>query len=92
MRCRVADLRCKEVINISDGLRLGYICDVYFDTGSGKVLAVVVPGRLRFLGIFGREDDIVIPWECITKMGNDIVLVEIRGEYARDKRERRKWF
>ena len=91
MRCRVADLRCKEVINICDGLRLGFISDVYLDTASGKVFSIVVPGRARFFGLLGREDDYVIPWEAIRRLGDDSVLVELSGEYGRDKREKRRW-
>ena len=28
MQCRIRDLRCKEVINICDGCRLGFVGDV----------------------------------------------------------------
>jgi YlmC/YmxH family sporulation protein len=92
MQCRVADLRCKEVINICDGLRLGFICDIQFSTTSGRILAIVVPGQARLFGLLGHEDDYVIPWECIRRLGDDIVLVELNGEYRREKRSRRKWF
>ena len=49
MVTRVTDLHCKEVICISDGRRLGFICDVEVEIPSGNVLAIVVlgPGRLR---------------------------------------------
>lgn len=86
--CRIVDLRCKEVINICDGVRLGYVCDVEVDTCSGKLVAIVVPGFARFFGLFGREDDYVIPWECIQKIGDDIILVSY--EIPRCKREREK--
>jgi len=92
LQSRVADLRCKEVINICDGLRLGFIYDVFLDTASGRVLAIVVPGRVRFFGLFGREDDYVIPWDCIRRLGDDIVLVEIHDGYKREKPPRRKWY
>ena len=92
MACRIADLRCKEVINICDGLRLGFVSDVYLNVVSGQIVSLVVPGRCRICGMFGREDDYVIPWECIRKIGDDIVLVEIGGEYRREKRPKRLWF
>ena len=92
MRCRIADLRCKEVINICSGFRLGFVCDVIVNTATGQVLAIVVPGRCRFLGLFGREDDYVVPWECIRRIGDDIILIEVSGELRREKRERRPWF
>ena len=74
--CRVADLRCKEVINISDGSRLGYANDVEFDVLTGQIMAIVVPGPCRFFGLFGREDDYVVPWQAIRRVGEDIILVD----------------
>lgn len=92
MRCRIADLRCKEVINICNGLRMGFICDVVINACTGQILAIVVPGRCRFFGLFGREDDFIIPWECIRRIGDDIVLIEIKGDCPREKRNRNPWF
>ena len=60
-----------------DGKRLGTIYDVEIDMASGKVIALVVPGEARFLGIFGREEEHVIPWDRIRKVGTDVILVEI---------------
>lgn len=77
MSDRYSDFRCKEVINVSDGCRLGYVCDMELDTQCGKILAIVVPGPCRFLGLFGREDDYVIPWPCIRRIGEDIILVDV---------------
>lgn len=91
MRCRIADLKCKEVINICNGFRMGYICDVIINVTTGQVLAIVVPGPSRFFGLFGREDDFIIPWECIRKIGDDIVLIEVSGEQRREKRARQPW-
>ena len=63
MGTRVTELRCKEVINITDGLRLGFVSDVEVQLPEGKVLALVVPGPCRFFRLFGRKDDFVIPWQ-----------------------------
>ena len=76
MESRITDLRDKELISISDGCRFGYVGDVEFDLETGKVKALVVPGRLRFFGLFGREPDVVFPWESIKRFGEDIILVE----------------
>lgn len=92
MQSRIADLRCKEVINICNGHRMGFVDDVLLDTESGCIVAIVVPGPCRILGIFGREDDYIIPWERIRRIGDDIILVEIAGEYRREKKKRRGWF
>lgn len=92
MHCRIAELRCREVINICSGHRLGYVCDVIINAASGNVTAIVVPGPCRFFGLFGREDDYVIPWECIRRIGDDIILIEVTGEHRREKRIKRPWF
>ena len=89
MQCRIGDLRCKEVINICTGMRLGFVCDVIVNTANGQLLAIVLPGPCRFLGLFGREEDIVVPWECIRRIGDDIILIEVSGEYKREKRQQK---
>ena len=77
MGIRITDLNCKEVICISDGRRLGFVSDVEIEIPSGNVLAIIVPGPCRILGVMGRKDDFVIPWNCIKRMGPDIVLVDV---------------
>ena len=91
MSCRIADLRCKEVINICDGRRIGYVCDVEVDVECGKVVAVIVPGPLRFF-FFGRGEDYIIPWSAIKRIGEDLILVEYEsGPPARRQHDRRGW-
>ena len=89
MECRLSDLRYREVINVSTGCRLGYVSDAILDLKSGRILALIVPGPARFLGIFGRESDYILPWESITQMGSDIVLIDGKADIRRDRRERR---
>ena len=72
----MAELRDKEIINISDGCRFGYVGDVELDLETGKVKALVVPGRLRFFGLLGREEDYVFPGECVRRFGEAIMRVE----------------
>ena len=68
MTCRLDSLRDKEVINVKDGGRIGFVSDAEVDTQEAKLTAVVVYGRLRLFGLLGREADFVIPWK-------DIVLI-----------------
>ena len=75
LNCRIMDLRYKEVINIPTGERLGYPRDVEINMKTGALTAIVVPGTLRFFGLLGRMPDVVIPWENIDKIGDDIILV-----------------
>ena len=88
MQCKIADLRCKEVINICTGFRLGFVYDVIVNVVTGHLVAILVPGPCKFFGVFGREDDYLIPWECIRKIGEDIILIDIEDSYKREKRRR----
>lgn len=77
---KMVDFRHKEVINICDAKKLGYVCDVDIDFCSGTVNAIVVPGCSGncFLPCFFRSNgDIVIPWENIRRIGEEVILVEI---------------
>ena len=71
---------------------LDTLCDVLINDTTGQLLALIVPGPCRFFGLLGREDDFVIPWECIRRIGDDIIIVEISGECCREKRPKRPWF
>ena len=73
----MGDLRNKEVINVRDGSRMGYVCDLELDTAAAALTALVVYGKLRLFGIFGREPDLVIPWDKVGLIGDDTVLVDL---------------
>ena len=93
MQCRMQELRCKEVINICDGCRLGFVGDVDVLVPEGQVAAIVVFGPCRFFGLFGRGEEYYIPWENVQRVGDDIILVEKsfpRRERERENRRRRK--
>ena len=71
------DFRHKEVINIRNGRRLGNVLDVTADLKTGTIKSIIVPGSpAKFFGIFATGDDITIPWENITCIGDDIILVD----------------
>ncbi|MBR7071644.1 MAG: YlmC/YmxH family sporulation protein [Clostridia bacterium] len=75
MYCRIEDLKNKQVVCVKDGKVLGYVSDVELDTENGSLSAVVIFGRPRVFGVFGKSDDIVIPWRDIEVIGQETVLV-----------------
>ena len=81
----LSELSRKEVINLCDGARLGFICDAEFNLSCGQITAFIIPGRLKFFGLLGREDDIVLLWGCIKKIGEDVILVEQQPNYRKKK-------
>ena len=68
-------LRCKEVVNIRDGCRLGYIDDIIFDTESGTICEIEVPRRGKLFGFLSKSETICIPWHAIERIGDDIIIV-----------------
>ncbi|MCG7375902.1 YlmC/YmxH family sporulation protein [Paenibacillus sp. ACRSA] len=74
---KISDFQTKEVINITDGKRLGQISDLELDLKQGRIEAIVVPGYSRFMGLFGGGTDLIIPWRNIVKIGSDVILVKM---------------
>lgn len=74
-----SELRRKEIINICDGARLGCVCDLEMDDCTGVITALVVPGPSRFMGLFRGNEELVIPYCKIQKIGDDVILVQVEG-------------
>lgn len=89
---RFSSLKCKEVVNICDGARLGFVTDVEVDIKNGRIVAIIVPGPCKFFGMIGRRDDFVIPWNCIRQIGDDIILIEVELEKIRPPRPKKELF
>ena len=88
---RVSDLRHKDIINIADGRRLGFIRDVDIDVQAGQIKAVVTPAEPAFFSFFARADDTVIPWSQIKRIGVDVILVELDQSAPMRRRRREEW-
>lgn len=59
------DFKHKEVINIKDGKRLGFVQDVCANLENGSITSIIVPGNNKIMNIFSNANDIVIPWQNI---------------------------
>lgn len=71
------ELRVKDVINICDCRKLGRIIDIVIDLKCGKIKGLILPGTRTF-NIFKQPEDIYIPWKNIIRIGNDVILIEIK--------------
>jgi len=80
---KISEFQIKDVVNVSDGKRLGNIGDIEINLTTGKIDAVVISGSGRVLGFFGKDEDIVIPWKNIIKIGQDVILVRYKGTVER---------
>ena len=80
----LSDLRAKDVVNTADGRKLGKVMDIEFDPCSGTVEAIVVPGEFKAIHMIkGEKCGVVIPWQRICKIGENVILVQLEpGDLA----------
>ena len=71
------DFKHKEVINIKNGKKLGYVQDVCADLITGKITSIVIPGENKLINIFSNKNDQIITWDKIYCIGEDTILVEL---------------
>ena len=74
----LSELRTKDVISTLDGKRLGKVMDLEFDPCTGCITALVVPAEFRVSSLLrGEKCGLVIPWQRICKIGENVILVQI---------------
>ncbi len=89
MFCRANELRCKDVISLKTGCRIGCVCDFEIDLSTARITALIVYGRWRLFGLLGRSKDCVIHWCDIQLIGEDAILVNFEPPARRRGRRRR---
>lgn len=72
--CSLCELKNKEVVNICDGCRLGFVSDVEIDLDSGRVISLILPSDGKLFS-FSKCDPVRVLWCDIEKIGSDIILV-----------------
>ena len=77
METSYRELKCKYVVNVTDGMNLGRTCVFVFSFPEGRVFGIVVPGK-RGIHIF-RNNDLFISIKSIVKIGADVVLVDLKS-------------
>lgn len=82
------ELRKKDVIRSSNGDNLGRADDIIFE--DTRITALVLYGRPRLLGLAGRQPDLVIPWQQVAQVGNDVVMVTLEDSGQWEKPGRGK--
>ncbi|MEG2597008.1 MAG: YlmC/YmxH family sporulation protein [Oscillospiraceae bacterium] len=75
MNTKLCELQRKEIVNVKDGTKIGFVDDAIIDIENAAVQSLVVYGRLRLFGLLGRQPDIIIPWCDIEIIGEDTILV-----------------
>lgn len=70
------NLRCMEVIDIKNGIRLGYIKDLKIDCSEYKIVALILPNQMQKPSWFSKSENIEIPWDKVVRIGIDVILVD----------------
>jgi len=66
------------VVNVIDGKKLGRLCDIALNC-RGQTLGIIVPGESKFFRSITGTNTIFIPWHCILKIGDDVILVDLNN-------------
>ncbi|MEA5632484.1 YlmC/YmxH family sporulation protein [Bacillus velezensis] len=78
----ISEFQVKDVVNVSNGKKLGSIGDIDINVTTGKFQAIILGGNGKVLGFFGKEEELVIPWRNIVKIGEDVILVRLSEPHA----------
>ncbi len=76
---KLSELVGKEIVNIVNGARLGVIgeSDLAIDAVSGEIQCIILPQRANFLNFWVDRQKMVIPWELVRKIGEEVIIVEL---------------
>ncbi len=74
---RLSELQNKNIVNVIDGRNIGNIIDVKIDEDKGNIVSFIIEPNKNFFSFFNKGNDTEINWKSITKIGEDVILVEI---------------
>lgn len=72
----LSDLQHKDIISTKDGRKIGHIIDAEINT-EGKVVFLVVEEKKNFKKIISSSNETKISFSDITKIGEDVILVNV---------------
>ncbi|SHH12180.1 YlmC/YmxH family sporulation protein [Tepidibacter thalassicus] len=74
---KISDIMEKEVVNINNGKKLGFINDIELDMNEGKIRSLIIFNENSKMYLLGRGECYSILWNEIVKIGCDTILVNI---------------
>ncbi len=80
---RVSSFHKKEVVNLTDGRRLGYVSDADVNFEDGRLEAIMVAGTAKLFGGSSKEQELIIPYEKIKRIGEDLIIVDIEERFLK---------
>ena len=73
---RLSDLQNKTVINLIDGKNIGNIIDLNIND-KGEATGLVVEKHKFIISYFSSKKEMIIKWDQIEKIGEDVILVKV---------------
>lgn len=80
----LSELRQMEVVDISEGRRLGFISDILFDDELLRIEGFVIPPQNGVFSLFRKKEELFIKWEQIHVIGIDIILINMADKKSND--------
>ena len=80
-----SELKCKEVVNCKDGVKLGFVTDLEIDIISGKICSLIVPEQVKWYSCFCSARVCIIPYCNVVKIGPDVIVVSLDTKKKEDK-------
>jgi YlmC/YmxH family sporulation protein len=77
---KISEFQSKDVVNVANGKKLGNIGDIDINLQTGHIESIIILRTGKILGLFGREEETIIPWSNIVKVGTDVILVRLNEE------------
>ena len=81
---RISDIMEKEIINVKNGKKLGFITDIDLDVENGKVSSFSITGSSGNFFSRGAEIDTVC-WRDILRIGCDTIIVSIGSNFDKNQ-------
>jgi len=73
---RLSDLQNKDIISMIDGKKVGNIIDMRIDE-NGTISSIIIEPNRKLFKLFSTREELEIKWSNITKIGEDVILVNI---------------
>ncbi len=84
---RISEFQLKDIVNVTNGKKLGRLADIELNSTTGAISALIIEQSGKKFGLFGKEEEIVVSWINIVKIGGDVILVR-HGETTTNEDER----
>ncbi len=85
---KLSSLTSKDVINDTDGNKLGRIQDAEIDTLTGKINSIKINSGFKFTSFLNSKSGYNVPWNRIVKIGGDVIIVDIDDNVPKTKEDK----